>query len=321
MKAARLTAPRTFEFVEIDTPRPGPGECLVQLEQVSVCGSDVHLSYDGHLPEEMYPLQPGRPGHECAGTVVETRDAAFREGQRVIVVPRQHDGLVECVLGDEKNLVVLPEYGGLDEWVLCQPAASALYAAKQWGVAAGKSVAILGQGSIGLYFTMIAERFGALKIIGIDLEDYRLDKAREFGATHTFNPSREDPIARVQEITRGDGADIVVDASADPNGLDICLHLVARGGTVIGFSLIGLDARATFRHMDWMRKTARIIPTAFRGSGEASVIREIVELRERGWIDPGKLKTHSMPWSRIQDAFELYADRKDGVIKVVMSLK
>jgi threonine dehydrogenase-like Zn-dependent dehydrogenase len=290
------------------------------LQQISVCGSDVHLSFAANLPEEMYPLPPGRPGHECAGVVTKSRNPRFPDGTRVIVVPRDYDGLREFVVGDDRSLVALPDAGGLDEWVLCQPAGTVLYATKHWGVAAGRTVAILGQGSIGLCFTMMAERMGAERILAIDLEEYRLARALEFGATHTVNPSLEDSVKAVEEVTRGDGADIVVDASADPRGLDIALHLVKRGGTVIGFSLIGLNATATFHHLDWMRKAARIVPTSLRGSGEVNEIREMVELRKRGWIDPGRLKTHTMSWSRIQEAFELYEARRDGVIKVIMSV-
>ena len=84
MKAARLTSPKTFEFMEVETPTPADGQCLIKLESVSVCGSDIRSTYGPTHPEEEYPMAPGRPCHEVAGVVVESRTDAFKVGQRVM---------------------------------------------------------------------------------------------------------------------------------------------------------------------------------------------------------------------------------------------
>jgi D-arabinose 1-dehydrogenase-like Zn-dependent alcohol dehydrogenase len=79
MKAARLVGPKRFEFVDVETPSPKDGECLVKLERVSVCGSDIRNHYGPTLPEEEYPLVPGLPCHEVAGMVVESRTDSYHD--------------------------------------------------------------------------------------------------------------------------------------------------------------------------------------------------------------------------------------------------
>lgn len=320
MKAARLASPKKIEFVAAPEPKPKDGEVLIKMEQVSICGSDIYLEYAKDLPEEEYPMVPGRPCHECAGVVVESRSPEVKQGQRVIVIPREGAGMAQYVVQTPDRIISLPEWGGLDEWVMCQHSGTVLYSAKQWGNPMGKRIAVLGQGGIGLSFTMIAEKQGAQQVIGMDLEDYRLTKALELGATDTVNPSKDDPVAAVKEITKGKGLDVVVDASGNPEGLDICLKLVNKEGLVIGFSLVP-PKKISFTPMEWMAKNVTIRATTVAlTSTPVKEIREIVALRDRGWIDPGKLKTHNWDWARAQDAFEMYANRKDGVIKVALAV-
>src|SRR5438270_10109771 len=93
MKAARLVSPREFEILDVPTPKLQEGEALVRMEHLSVCGSDLRL-YDRTLNESDYPLDVGRPCHECLGTVTESRDPSIKEGQRVIALTYA-GGLVE----------------------------------------------------------------------------------------------------------------------------------------------------------------------------------------------------------------------------------
>ncbi|MBI4219730.1 MAG: alcohol dehydrogenase catalytic domain-containing protein, partial [Chloroflexi bacterium] len=165
MKAVQLVAPKTFEWVEAPMPKPADGECLVRVEQVSVCGSDIYLEWAPDLGEEHYPLAPGAPNHEVAGTVVESRAKEIKEGQRVIVIPRKVAGMTEYTVQSPDRIIPVPDWGGLDEWVMCQHSGTVLYSAKHWGNPIGKRIAVLGQGGIGLSFTMIAEKQGAVQVI------------------------------------------------------------------------------------------------------------------------------------------------------------
>lgn len=320
MKAFQLTGPRRLEPVDVPMPQVADGECLIKMEQVSVCGSDVILEWRPEFPEDEYPSAPGAPCHECAGVVVESRTPEVREGQRVIVIPRQVAGLVEYTVQSPDRIIKLPDWGPLDEWVMCQHSGTVLYSSKHWGNPVGKRIAVLGQGGIGLSFTMLAQRQGALQVIGLDLLDYRCQKALELGATHTINPSREEIFESIKEITGGAGVDVVVDASGNPDGLETCIRMVNQKGLIVSFSLI-YPPQTTFHHRHWMSKEVTIIPTVIATTPTpVKEIREIVALKEKGWIDPGVLKTHNRTWSEVPDCYQQYADKRDGIIKVAISV-
>ena len=320
MKAARLTSPKHFEFVEADTPTAGDGQCLIKIERVSICGSDIRGSYGPVLPEDRYPMGVGRPCHEVAGVIVESRTDMFHEGQRAIVIPGgETGGLAEYIVSGPERLAALPDDGPLDEWVMCQPSGTVLFSCQQMPNLLGKTVLVLGQGSIGLSFTMITSRMGARTVIGADLLDYRLERSKEFGATHTINPSNEEIGDAVLEITSGVGPDVVVEAAGYPDTFNMTFRLVRKFGTIIIFGITHDPVQV--EHRTLMDKQARMIPTNGAASGDPIAhIREIVGLRERGWCDPGKLLTHRMPFSEVQTAYDMYEQRQDNIIKVVMDI-
>lgn len=321
MKAARLTSPKHFEFVEAETPTPEDGQCLIKVERVSVCGSDIRNSYGPVLPEDQYPMAVGKPCHEVAGVVVESRTDSFHEGQRAIaILTSEVGGLAEYIVSTPERMALLPDNGPLDEWVMCQPSGTVLYSCQQMPNLLGKTVLVLGQGSIGLSFMMITSRMGARSVIGADLLDYRLEKSKEFGATHTINPSRDEIGDAVLEITGGDGPDVVVEAAGYPDTFNMCFRLVRQFGTIIIFG-VQTDQWVSLEHHWLLDKQPRMIPTTGARSGDPiSHIREIVGLRERGWCDPGKLITHRMGLSDVQTAYDMYEQRLDNVIKVVMNI-
>lgn len=319
MRAAQITARREMRLIDVPEPAlSGAGQVKVKLEYMSVCGSDIYLEYDADLPEEHYPLAPGKPVHECAGVVVESRDPDYAEGQRVIVIPNEAAGAAEFVVQTADRLIRLPEWGGLDDWVMCQHSGTALYSAKKWGNAVGKRIAVLGQGGIGLSFTMFASKQGAAQVVGIDLEEYRCEKALELGATGTINASSDDVQEAAKELTGGNLFDVVVDASGNPSGLDTCVGLARSEGQVISFSLTG-QKPVGFNHLSWMGKNLQINATVIAATSQpVKEIRELVELRDRGWADPGLLKSHEMSFEQLPEAYEMYRKREDGVIKIAV---
>ena len=320
MKAARLAGPKHFEFLETETPTAQDGQCLVKLERVSVCGSDIRHGFSIN-PEEDYPMAAGSPCHELAGVIVDSRTDSYREGQRVIVIPqRGAGGLVEYIVSDPSRMILLPDHGGLDEWVMCQPSGTVLFSCQQMPNLLGKNVLVMGQGSIGLSFTMITSRIGARNVIAADLLDYRLEKSIEFGSTHRVNPDRDDLEEAVMDITDGLGADVVVEAAGYPDTFNMCFRVVRQFGTVIVFG-VQTDEFVPVEHSYLLERQPRIIPTTGARSGNPiRHIQEIVALRERGWCDPSKLITHRIGFSDVQKAYDMYDQRDDNVIKVVMNI-
>ena len=323
MKAARISAPKTWEIMDVDTPALEDGQCLIKLERWSVCGSDIRHGYGDVYPEEEYPMRVGDPCHECAGTIVESRTDRFREGQRVIALPGigGNGGLVEYMASAPDRMVALPDEGSLDEWIMCQPSGTVLYSCQQMETILGKRVLIFGQGSIGLSFTAITARSGARQVIAVDLEDYRLEYSKRFGATHTINPTKENLDEAIAEITGGRGAEISVEAAGYPDTLNNVFKHVSKFGRCIIFGLIGGTEEMTPLHFrQFFGNTPTIIPTAGAASGDAvGHIERMVELKERGWWDPGEMVTHRMKFDQVKEAYDMYENRDDQIVKVVMS--
>ena len=324
MRVARISGPKRFEILDVDVPEIEDGKCLVRVECASICGSDIRGTYGPVFPEEQYPMALGSSCHECAGIVVESRSDKFDEGQRVIAIPSTGatGGLAEYMVADPARMVALPDEGDLTQWVMCQPAGTVLYACQQMGTILGKRVLVLGQGGIGLSFTAICARSGAKQVIAADLFDYRLDFSRRFGATHTVNPSKEDLDQAVAEITGGHMPDITVEAAGYADTLNASIRLVAKFGRVIVFGSQGHQPgeMTPFDSRYLLQNTPTIIPTVGERSGNAiGHIENIVELKARGWWDPGEMVTHLMKLDDVNEAYEMYENREDNVVKVVMT--
>ena len=323
MFSARITSPKKIEINEIDIPQINEGQCLIKLERWSVCGSDIRQNYGPVLPEEEYPMKDGGPCHECAGTIVESKSEKFEVGQRVIVLPDLDGpgGLVEYYPGNEGRMALVPDYGDLGEWVLCQPSGTVLYSCQLMGTILGKDVVIMGQGSIGLSFTAILSRAGARRIIAVDPLDYRLEWSKQFGASHIINPEKENLDEALEEITSGKLADISVEASGYPDALNAALRAASQDGKVIIFG-IQPGPRGRMTEIDtqyFLKNSPTIIPTlGGRSKDPVAHIQRMIELKDRGWWNPGEMKTHELNFSDVQNAYDQYEQYQDGVIKVVM---
>jgi L-iditol 2-dehydrogenase len=324
MFAARIASPKKYEINDIEIPVINDGQCLIKLEQWSVCGSDIRHAYGPVHPEEEYPMRHGGACHECAGTIVESKSDKFKVGQRVIVLPGQDGpgGLVEYYPGDEGRMALVPDHGDLGEWLMCQPSGTVLYSCQQMGTILGKDVVVMGQGSIGLSFTAIVARAGARRVIAVDPLDYRLEWGKKFGATHTINPDKDDVDEALAEITDGKLADISVEASGFPDALSAAIRSATKHGKVIIF---GIQAGPMGRKTEidtsiFLKNAPTIIPTSGAGSGDPiGHIDRMIELKERGWWDPGQMKTHEMKFDNVQEAYDQYEQYEDNVVKVLMS--
>ncbi len=320
MRATRLVGPKRFESVQVEVPQLQDGHVLINLQRVSICGSDLRI-YDRVLPEEQYPLVVGRPCHECAGVVIESRDDAYRPGQRVIVLPTAGNGLVEYIAEPSTRLIPLPDHGDLSTLLMCQPVGTVMYACQRIGSVLGKRVVILGQGAIGLAFTQWVTRQGARQVIVTDLLDYRLEAARRVGATHTINAAQEDVAAIVAEVTHGELADVVVEAVGRPETANLIWDLVRRQGLVALFGLPHDEETFPFRYNAMMDKIPTILITVgARTPDPTKHIEECVDLVAQGRLDLSSMVTHRLPFDQVQRAYDMYSDKLDNIIKVVLEL-
>ena len=320
MRAMQVTGPRRIELVEVAKPSPAHGQVLVRLEALSICGTDMML-YRHPQPEESYPLATGVPCHECAGTIVESQTPDWPEGQRVIYLPALNlDGGAEFVAASPEDLVALPDDGNLGEWLMCQPWGTVLYSLERVGSVIGKRVVVLGQGCIGLLFTATLRRMGASQIITTDLLERRLDVSRTLGADLAVNPLEEDPVEAVNEATKGQGADLVIEACGNPDAFAQGIQMAKMYGNLVLFGLPE-EKQVPFDYFTAACKQLTLTGTVSATcEAPAPPIRSAVELKRRSESDLSWLLTHRLPLSEVQQAYELYADRSDGLLKVVLDV-
>src|SRR5512139_956527 len=204
MKALQVIRPREFVQVETDIPdlnAAGPGRILVLPSWVSMCGSDIPF-FTGSKRHRAYPLIVAAPIHECVGRVVESTSGLFKAGDQVIAIPEGDRGLSEYFVAQAAKAAKLPpdleDYGTA---CLIQPLSTVINAVDRLGDVAGKSVAVIGLGSIGLFFCWLLRKRGAAHIVGIDPLAQRCQAALKLGASQVIakrsievlHEARQDP--------------------------------------------------------------------------------------------------------------------------------
>ena len=185
---------------------------------------------------------------------------------------------------------------------------------KNGRVKPGDTVVVVGAGPVGLAAIMTASLYGAGKIVAIDLDDSRLERARELGADVTINSSSKEPVGEVQEITDGLGADVVMEAVGVPETFELCCELVRPGGTVAN---IGVHGKPATLHLEtlWIKSI-----TITTGLVDAASTPTLLKLVAEGRLDPTPLATHRFDLGGIMDAYDVFSDAaKHDALKVVLS--
>ncbi len=260
MKAmAVVSYDRPLQLLDLPMPRRGPGEVLIRVLACGVCFSDVK-TIRGHMPYSPTLKLPHVPGHEIAGEVVEADpDSGFSSGDRVLVYNYWSCGhCAYCRTGRENLCLSLRGWvgfttpGGMEEY-LSVPAdrllplpsgirpeeAATLSCASGTGYRAvvrgrvqpGETVVILGVGGVGIHTLQIARAAGA-RVLTIDIDERKLAKARDLGATATALAHEAETL--VKDVTDGLGADVVIVTAGHEEALIQATQLVRRGGRVVG---------------------------------------------------------------------------------------
>ncbi len=317
MRAGQITARGRIELVDAGSGRaPAAGNVVVALETACLCGSDIPFFSESH---DRYPLPVGLSLHEIVGTIVESASPDFAPGERVLAMPPGLRGLYEhLTIGADRLARVDAELSN-DEAVLAQPMATVLSALSSVPGVIGKTVAVVGQGPIGLLFNQCLARLGAGRIIGIDVREERVARSCLFGATDSIPGRRVDPVDAVHELTGGEMADLVVEAVGhEEQALNLCIALCRDSGQLLYFGvppdrLNDVAWEAAFRK----RLTIKL--------STPSDLRPFVRLAWRSIrqdrIDMARLITHRFGFEDVQRAFETYRDRRDGALKVMIDFK
>ena len=229
--------------------------------------------------------------------------------------------MAEYVTAPADRIVPVPDDGDLSTWLMCQHMGTVMYSYGRMGSVLGQRVVVLGQGPIGLNFTLWLARGGARQIIVTDLRDDRLQMARTLGATHTVNAATEDVPGAVAEATGGAMADVVIEAAGEPATVDLIAKVLRLEGRIVLFGQPRMRDVFPVDYDALMGRMATIIITiGGRTANPTLHLADCVDLVERGRLDLSHLVTHTHTFADVQRAFELYSEKPPGLLKVVLEL-
>lgn len=321
MWSYRLIAPYLFERTTIADTAPESltdGQVLLRFQAAGVCGSDLPAfrGAKGRIPGDdgrSGPEKDGFPIHEVAGEVIASRHPAHRPGDHVVGWASGFDGMMERIVTDGDGLAPYDPALTPAQAIGLQPLACVLYACEQLGDLAGRHVAIIGQGSIGLLFSYVAKAAGARRVTGVDPIDRR-DVARAFGVDE---PVRATSDRWASQLAPGDRADVVIEAVGHQVAtLTHAIDATAPGGTVFYFGVADdemypISMRAMLRNNLTLK------------SGVTLDRRRMLELAskfaaEHPWL-LGAYLTHTFGVEQVQDAFELASRPVAERIKIAIA--
>nr|WP_207956236.1 zinc-binding dehydrogenase [Rubrobacter marinus] len=177
----------------------------------------------------------------------------------------------------------------------------------------GATVAVVGAGPIGLASMLTAKLYAPSRIVAIDLADSRLAQAKKFGADETIDPSTQDAVARVMELTDGLGADVAMEAVGVPETFELCTELVRPGGHVANLGVHGAPATLHLEKL-WIKNV-----TITTGLVDTYSTPTLLRLVAEGRLDPTPFATHRFGLGEIEEAYETFADAAHtDALKVVL---
>jgi threonine dehydrogenase-like Zn-dependent dehydrogenase len=344
MKAVVFRGVNDLAVEERPKPRPRAGEAVVRISATTICGTDVHIV------KGEYPVREGLIlGHEPVGVIDSLGDGLENEytvGQRVIVGAITPCGQCfyclnaahsQCggALGGWRfgntidgawaeyllvpharaNLAVVPD-GLTDEQVLMLPdiASTGISGAESGGVKLGDSVAVFAQGPIGLCATLGARLRGASLIVGVEPAAARREIAQAFGATLTLDPTREDVVRRLKELTGGRGVDVAIEALGRQETFEAALRSTRPGGVLSSLGVYSGKLVAPYEAIYAGLGDQRIVTTLCPGGKER--MRRLMAMVATHRLDLTPLVTHRFALDDIHSAYDLFSRQGDGVLKV-----
>jgi threonine dehydrogenase-like Zn-dependent dehydrogenase len=320
MQALQMVGPRCFMPVRVPMPDLKTGErgrILVRPEWLTMCGSDVSF-FTGGKRHQSYPLPPGAPIHECMGEIILSTAEGFQPGDRVVAIPEGNQGLAEFFTAQDAKAVKLPPHLN-DEGASCliQPLSTVINAVDRLGNVAGKSVTVVGLGSIGLFFCWLLNKSGAANITGIDPSASRCRMAERLGATGTFAMHGIEFVHKTRQNPEGwDPPEICIEAVGhQQDTLNDCFSLIRKRGTVLAFGVPDQPVYAV-EYETFFRKNATLLAVVTPDWTEFLVKARDLFLACREEL--ALLVTHRFPIREAAKAFSLYERHGDGILKPLL---
>jgi threonine 3-dehydrogenase len=328
---------------QVPIPTCGASDALIRVHHAGVCGTDVHIwEWDSWASNRLKP--PVVIGHEFAGEITELGAAAAKDNLLAVgdlVTAEGHvvcGHCLQCRLGDAHlcrrtqiigvdrdgafaDYIVMPasnliKLDGIPSEIgaIMDPLGNAVHTVLEAEVP-GSRVLVIGCGPIGCFAVGVARAAGASLVIASDFNPTRLELARSMGAQVTLNPAEDDVVARVRELTGGDGADLVCEMSGHPSGHAQALAAARLGGRV---NLLGTPNRTT--EVDFARDIIFKGLTLYGVTGRKmyQTWQQMGRFLRAGQLDPRPVITHRFPLECIREAIQVIQDGQAG--KVILEV-
>jgi 2-desacetyl-2-hydroxyethyl bacteriochlorophyllide A dehydrogenase len=336
MKTLVCIKPGEFEYREADAPLAKPGQSIIKIRRIGICGTDLH-AFEGTQPYFEYPRILG---HELAGDLVDLDQApGFQPGEAVTIIPYFNCGqCIACRNGKPNCCTTIKVCGvhidggmveylsvpssslvhgrGLshDQLALIEPLAIGAHAVRRAAIQPGEFVLVVGAGPIGLG-TLEAARIAGGEIIAMDINEDRLRFCRErLGVLHTVNAAG-DVTAQLRQITRGDMPTVVIDATGSRKAINDAFAYMAHGARYV---LVGLQkGEICFSHPEFHKREGTLMSSR---NATREDFDKVIDSMERGLIDPTTYITHRVGFDRVKEQFASWLNPANGVIKAMVEL-
>ncbi len=343
MRVAKVAAPRDVRMEETPIPSPGPGEVLIRIKAVGLCGSDLQYYAHGRIGD----LKFGSGhilGHEVAGRVKSLGPGTdgLAPGTPVVVDPAIPCGRCRFCMGGDPNLCKdlrffgsPPMPGALQEYIvhpshlilplpsgltfpvgaIIEPLGVAIHAVDLAHLRVGAQVAIFGCGPIGLLAARVAQLSGAGLICATEPLAHRRRVAPQYGVTAALDPGADDVVQEILARTKGEGVDVAFELAGSQSATKQAIEVVRPGGTVV---LVGYwkEDQVTLPGIRAMRKglTIRFVRRM------KNTFPRAIELARLGLVDLASLISHEFSFTEIVEAFARAERRGPDVLKAVVIL-
>ena len=328
---------------ERPVPACGPSDVLIRVRHAGVCGTDLHIwEWDSWASARLKP--PVVIGHEFAGKIVKLGQVAEQEGLLAVGDAVTAEGHIVCghclqcrlgaahlcqrtrIIGVDRDgafadFIAMPasnvmKLDGIPTEIgaIMDPMGNAVHTVLESTVP-GSTVLVLGCGPIGCFAVGVARAAGASLVIASDFNARRLELACAMGAHVTLNPGHDDVLARVHELTSGDGVDLVCEMSGHPSGHAQAFAAARLGGRV---NLLGTPSRTT--EVDFARDVIFKGLTLYGVTGRKmyQTWHEMRRFLRAGQLDPRPVITHRFPLEQIAEAIQVIKDGEAG--KVILEI-
>jgi L-iditol 2-dehydrogenase len=338
MKQAVMTAPGEIVFRDIEPPKPGPGEVLLRIQRIGVCGSDMHV-YHGKHPYTSYPVVQG---HEFSAIVEQVGKGVtnLKPGMKVTSMPQIYCGeCAPCRRGDyhicdqlkvqgfqapgcaqelwvtsADKVVPLPDEFTFEQGAMVEPLAVGVHAVRRAGGLAGKNVVVLGAGPIGNLLAQVAAAEAA-KVLITDISEYRLELARKCGIQLTSNPKQESLKDAARRAFGADGFEVAFECVGVEKTIEEAIGNIQKGGTIVVVGVFGEEPRINLGFVQDRELT-------IKGTlmYQAQDYQRAVELISSGKVILEPLISKVYPFEQYLEAYRFIDQQGDKTMKVFVNV-